>query len=405
MERLGIYIHIPFCKQKCKYCDFISFNKDENMQEKYIESLVKEIKEKNYQELKENIQKETNVVNKNNLHEDDDQIGKDKRKISTIYIGGGTPSFIDSKYIVEILSTIKENFIVEQDTEITIEINPGTVTKEKLIDYKNAGVNRISIGLQSTENRILKLIGRIHTYEEFLKSYNLVKEVGFKNTNIDLMLAIPTQTEKELTDSILKVINLEPNHVSLYSLILEEGTELQNLVSRDKLKLIDENIERKMYWKAKHILEKNGYNHYEISNFAKKGYESKHNTDCWNQEEYIGYGLAAHSYFNGKRFSNTECFEDYIKNIESNKIEKNIIVHEEQDRELKAKEYMLLGLRKIDGVSISSFERKFRIHPLFYFRFEIEKLVNEELIEVDLDHIRLTKKGLDLANQVFEEFV
>jgi oxygen-independent coproporphyrinogen-3 oxidase len=219
------------------------------------------------------------------------------------------------------------------------------------------------------------------------------------------MLAIPTQTEEELLESVKNVISLNPNHISVYSLILEEGTELEKQVSSGILKLLDEDIERKMYWKTKKILEKNGYKHYEISNFAKKGFESKHNLDCWNQEEYLGVGLAAHSYINNKRFSNTNNFEEYVKNIKQENYEKNVQIHEVQEREEKAKEYMMLGLRKIEGISISEFERKFRINPLFYFRFEIEKLTNEELIEVDLDKIKLTKKGLDLANLVFEEFI
>lgn len=401
MKKIGIYIHIPFCKQKCKYCDFISFYSDENMQKGYIEMLIKEIKEKDIYKIKSENQKLK--YNKKNNNED---IGyKEKIEISTIYIGGGTPSFIDSKYISKILKEIKANYNVSEDAEITIEVNPGTVNKEKLLDYKNSGINRISIGLQSANDRILKLIGRIHNYNEFLETYNQVKEIGFENVNIDLMLAIPTQTEKELQDSVIKVINLEPNHISLYSFILEEGTEFDRLISKGEYELVDENLERKMYWKTKKLLQKNGYNHYEISNFSKKGYESKHNTDCWNQKEYIGFGLAAHSYFEGMRFSNTDCIETYIKNLKNDEIEKNIVLHETQNREEKAKEFMMLGLRKIEGVSISEFERKFEVHPLFYFRFEIEKLVELGLIEVDLDNIKLTKKGLDLANIVFEEFV
>lgn len=376
MEKFGIYIHIPFCKKKCKYCDFISFSLDENEHEKYFNSLIKEI--------------QNCLINK---------------KVSTIYIGGGTPSLVDSKYICQVIDTLKNKFEIEKDAEITIEVNPGTVTEEKLLEYKNIGINRLSIGLQSTQDRILDLIGRIHNYNQFEITYNLAQKVGFTNINVDLMLAIPTQKEEELIDSLNKVINLKPNHISIYSLILEEGTELYKLVENKELELLDEKTERAMYWKTKTILENNGYIHYEISNFAKKSFESKHNLDCWNQEEYIGFGLAAHSYINGKRFSNTINFEEYIKNIDKNKFEENIEVHEIQDRESRAKEFMMLGLRKISGVSISEFERKFRINPLFYFRFEIEKLTNEYLIEVDLDNIRLTRKGLDLANLVFEEFV
>ena len=376
MDRFGIYIHIPFCKKKCKYCDFISFSCFEEKEDVYVNALIKEI-----------------------------EYRKIAKVVSTIYIGGGTPSIIDSKNILKILESIYSNFNVLEDAEITIEVNPGTVTKEKLEDYKAAGINRLSIGLQSTQNRILNLIGRIHTYEEFLDTYNLAKEVGFENINVDLMLAIPTQTEEELTRSVQDVINLNPNHISLYSLILEEGTELENIISKKELELIDEDVERKMYWKTKKLLEKNGYNHYEISNFSKKGFESKHNLDCWNQEEYLGIGLAAHSYYKNERFSNTDNLDDYLENIKNGKFEDNGIVHEQQDKPNKMREFMMIGLRKIEGVKISDFEKKFRINPLFYFRFEISRLTDEDLIEVDLDNIKLTQKGLDLANKVFEEFV
>ena len=249
------------------------------------------------------------------------------------------------------------------------------------------------------------MIGRIHTYEEFLETYNLVREVGFENVNVDLMLALPTQTIEELIESTNKVIDLNPEHISIYSLILEEGTPLYKKVQKRELELLDEESERQMYWKTKDLLEKNGYIHYEISNFAKKGYESKHNMNCWKQEEYVGFGVSSHSYIENKRFSKPSNLQEYMNNIESGELYKNIQINEEQDREAKAKEYMLLGLRKLAGVSISEFERKFEINPLFYFRFEISKLEEEGLLEVDLDDICLTAKGLDLANQVFEEFV
>ncbi len=376
MDKLGIYVHIPFCKSKCKYCDFISFSCKESNIKEYFDVLIKEIQNTKY--------------NKN-------------KEVTTIYLGGGTPSVPDSKYIVNTLQTIKKVFRISSNAEITIEINPGTITKQKLVDYKNAGVNRISIGLQSTNDRILKLIGRIHNYEQFINTYNLVKEVGYNNINVDLMLGIPTQTEDELIDSVRKVIKLNPNHISIYSLIVEENTEIKKMIDNNKIKMISEETERNMYWKTKKMLQKNNFNHYEISNFAKKGYESKHNLDCWNQEEYIGFGLSAHSYIDKKRFSNTENFNEYIQNKDN--LDKNIIISEIQDRQDQCKEYMLIGLRKIDGVSISEFERKFRINPLFYFRFEISNLVQKELIEVDLDKIKLTKKGLDFANIVFEEFI
>lgn len=378
MDRFGVYVHIPFCKQKCKYCDFISFASYKEKYKEYVECLINEIRNKKIENPK---------------------------LVNTIYIGGGTPSILDSEDIINILEAIRNRFKIDTDCEITIEINPGTATKEKLEDYKNAGINRLSIGLQSTSDRILKLIGRIHSYEEFLNTYNLAKEVGFENVNVDLMLAIPTQTETELIESVQKVIDLNPKHISLYSLILEEGTELEKLISDGKYELLSEELERKMYWETKKLLELNDYKHYEISNFSKKGFESKHNRDCWNQEEYIGFGLAAHSYYNEMRFANIDSLEVYINNIKNNNFEKNIDINEIQDKPAKMREFMLIGLRQIDGVKISDFERKFRINPLFYFRFEISRLTDEDLIEVDLDNIKLTEKGLDFANQVFEEFI
>lgn len=213
------------------------------------------------------------------------------------------------------------------------------------------------------------------------------------------MLGIPKQTLEELKQSIQEVIKLNPEHISIYSLILEEGTELEKMISEHELTMISEELERKMYWNVKKILEENGYEHYEISNFCRKGYESKHNLACWEQEEYIGFGLAAHSYIDKKRFSKQESLEKYFENPEK------IILQESQKFDSQAKEYMMLGFRKIQGVSISKFEQKFGINPLFYFRFEISKLVEQDLIEVDLDAIKLTKRGLDLANLVFEEFV
>ena len=379
MKNLGIYIHIPFCKKKCEYCDFISFSDKYGQVQVYIEALCKDIK-KYAVDVKE-------------------------YSINTIYIGGGTPSHIDANYIKQILAEIKNNYNVSEKCEITIEVNPGTINKEKLLVYKEIGINRISIGLQTTHTRLLNLIGRIHSFEEFSYTYSIAREIGFKNINVDLMLALPTQTIEELEESAREIIKLNPEHISIYSLILEEGTELYKKVEAGELSLLDEELERKMYWKTKEMFENAGYKHYEISNFSKPNLESKHNLNCWYQEEYLGFGIAAHSYLKNKRFSRTENLEEYITNIKEENFEKNIFIEELQDREKKAKEYMLLGLRKIEGVSISAFERKFEINPLFYFRFEISKLEEMNLLEVDLDNIKLTEKGLDLANVAFEEFI
>lgn len=388
MKEVGIYVHIPFCKHKCYYCDFISFADKNSLIEEYIKWLKYEIKE----------------VGQGNRLDYENKLD-DLVLVKTIYIGGGTPSFIESKYITEILKTIKENFVVDEDAEITMEMNPGTVDENKLKDYYNCGINRLSIGLQETNNALLKEIGRIHTYEDFENTYSLARNVGFKNINVDLMLGLPNQNILDLENSINKIINLNPEHISVYSLILEENTVLKNKVDQGILTLPEDEMERKMYYTVKNMLENNGYIHYEISNFAKKGFESKHNLDCWSQKEYMGFGAAAHSYTNNFRFSNIENIEEYINNFKNNKEEDNLIFHEKQNRESKMKEYMMLGLRKIEGVNIQQFKNKFVENPIFIFRKEIEKLVNEELLEVNGNFIKLTKKGLDLANLVWEEFV
>lgn len=381
LNELGIYIHIPFCKQKCYYCDFVSYSNKCSEVKEYIESLKKEIEEFDFSNY----------------------------KVTSIYIGGGTPSYIDSIYIVEILSELKEklkcNLIEFKDIEITIEVNPGTVDTKKLNDYKKLGINRLSIGLQSTKNDILKKIGRIHTYQEFLEISKLARETGFKNINIDLMIGIPGQKIGDLKNTLQDIIKLEPEHISVYSLIIEENTPIEKMLENGEIKLPDEDLERNMYWYVKNTLELNGYNHYEISNFAKLGKESRHNLNCWNQEEYIGFGVAAHSYLNGIRFSNTINVEEYIQHIENNRKEENIQIEESQSLEDKKNEFMMLGFRKIQGVDIARFKEKFIDNPIFLYRENLNKLVEEGLIEVDLNHIKLTNKGIDLANLVFEEFV
>lgn len=386
-KQIGLYIHIPFCKQKCSYCDFCSYANKESFIKRYIQCVLKEIIE---------------VGNNNKI---DFENGKDDLfSVKTIYIGGGTPSLIESKYIVQIMEEIKSNFEIDEKAEITIEVNPRTVTLEKLEDYKRAGINRLSIGLQSTHEHLLKEIGRIHTYLDFLDTFRFAREAGFENINVDLMIGLPNQTLEEVKDSIEEIVSMEPEHISVYSLILEENTPLFKKVE-EGLELPNEDLERKMYWAVKQTLEQNNYIHYEISNFAKQGYESKHNLDCWNQKEYIGFGVAAHSYTNGIRYSNIENLEQYIKNYEEDKTEENLVFHEKQDMEAMQKEYMLLGLRKIDGVSIQEFKIKFVANPVFLYHDKLEKLVNEELVEIDGDQIKLTNKGLDLANIVWEEFI
>lgn len=377
MKALGAYIHIPFCKQKCIYCDFISFADRNKLKSKYIEAVLKEIG--NWKEYNKNIM------------------------LDTIYIGGGTPSYIESNDIIKILENLKP--ITLKNAQITIEVNPGTVDYSKLKDYKEAGINRLSIGLQSTKNSLLKSIGRIHNFEEFLDIYKCARKIGFNNINVDLMIGLPDQSIQDIKDSLKTAVELGAEHISVYSLIVEENTRMQELIENGTLKLPEEDTERNMYWYVKNYLELNGYKHYEISNFSKLGFESKHNLNCWNQKEYIGFGLAAHSYIGNKRFSNIEDLERYIKNIKENKFNENIVMQENQTEFEKEKEFMLLGLRKIDGVSIQDFKNKFTENPIFLFKEELNKLTEEKLIIIDEDKIRLTEKGIDLANIVWEEFI
>ena len=397
MKDIGLYIHIPFCKKKCNYCDFVSFANSEEKIEEYINCLICEIKE-----VAENVkfqfqQKKGDLVN-----------------VRSIYIGGGTPSYIDSKYIKQILNTIRNSydFVMaglidkqEQFPEITIEINPGTVTEEKLKDYKYSGVNRISIGMQATQNRLLTQLGRIHSYQEFKTTYLLARKICFNNINIDFMIGLPNQTIENIKESLQKIKKLNPEHVSVYSLIVEENTILSKQIEEGTLKLPEENKEREMYWTVKNFLEENGYNHYEISNFAKPNRESRHNMDCWNQKEYFGFGVAAHSYVDNVRFSNITDLNSYIENYKHNEPEKNFVFHEKENYLDTMKEYLLLGFRKIKGVSKKDFENKFQLPIESIFKLELEELKEKGLILENEDTYYLSDKGIDFANLVFEKFV
>lgn len=378
MEELGIYIHIPFCKQKCFYCDFCSFANKNEMQGKYVETVINEIK---------------NITH------------KEKYTVTTIYLGGGTPSILNPNYIKNILQEIKSSFEILDDAEITIEINPGTVNEEKLKRYKEYGINRLSIGLQSANDKILKNIGRIHDYKQFEETFFYARKCGFKNINVDLMIGLPTQAIEDVKQTLEKIIQKNPEHISVYSLIIEEGTIIEKLINENKLQLPDEETERIMYWTVVNELKENGYNQYEISNFSKKTYESKHNTNCWKQKQYIGLGTSAHSYLNKKRYSNTNNIEEYIKNIQESNISKNITIHEEQTEESTMNEYMLLGLRMIQGININEFKQKFKIDPTIKYKEILEKLQKENLIQITETSIKLTKQGIDFGNIVWEEFI
>lgn len=360
MKMKSLYVHIPFCKQKCLYCDFNSYSGKENLIDKYVEALKKEIS--NYK----------------------------IRDYNTIYFGGGTPSIILEKYIKEILDMLET-----EDREITLELNPGTIDENKLRAYKEAGVNRLSIGLQATQNSILKEIGRIHTFEEFDEAYNLVRKCGFKNINVDLMFGLPNQTLKDVNESLDYLIKINPEHISCYSLILHNNI-FKNLPTDEE--------EREMYHTIVKRLKEAGYTHYEISNFAKQNMESKHNLCYWNQQEYVGVGAGASSYIDGKRYTNELNIEKYIEKINNNMVQYE--VEEEQDEESKLREYIILKTRLIEGLGIEDTNKKFNVDLMKKFENEINKLKNLGLIEtIQNTKIKLTDKGLDLANIVWEEFI
>ena len=386
-KHIGLYVHIPFCKRKCNYCDFYSFSNKNELIIDYMKCLIQEIEE---------VGQGIALDKENGLN--------DGAIINTIYIGGGTPSYIDSKYILNIMNAIKDNYILNKP-EVTIEVNPGTVNENKLKEYINCGINRCSIGLQSSNNELLNLIGRIHNLDDFMNTYSLARKVGFKNINVDFMIGLPKQTIADI-DEMLELINkIEPEHVSVYSLIVEKGTKLYTQINDGSLILPSEDEERKMYWKVKKGLEELGFEHYEISNFAKKGFYSRHNMDYWNQKEYIGVGSGAHSYTDNVRYSNIDNIEEYIENYKKSKQEDNIIFHEKQNVDSKMKEYMILGFRKIKGIEFKEFKNKFGIDLRDVYKNEIAKLKKYELIETNESSIFLSDKGIDLANIVWEEFV
>lgn len=371
---VGIYIHIPFCKSKCFYCDFNSFHANNGEFEFYKNILIKEIS--SFEKLK-------------------------NYNIKSIFIGGGTPTIIPEEYINEILEAIF-NYNINRDAEITIEANPGTLTYEKLKNLKSFGINRLSIGVQSLNNKILKNIGRIHTKEEFLKNYEDAISVGFNNINLDLIFSLPDQKFSEWKDTLKNIISLNPKHISTYGLILEEGTKFYEMYQNGNLNLVDDYLDRKMYYYAKEILSINGYEQYEISNFAKSGFESKHNIIYWTMENYKGFGLGAHSYLDGIRSSNTTNFNKYLNSDgDVSKLEdyKNIL--SEKD---KIEEFMFLGLRLSKGISIEDFNKKFNKNIYDIYSDVIKNNLNKGLITVT-DRIYLTEKGKDISNTVMADFL
>lgn len=379
-KELELYIHIPFCVKKCAYCDFLSGAQDEETIKKYINALVKEIYGHHKQTL--------------------------EYLVSSIFLGGGTPSILKTQQVQQIFDALKHTFHISQDAEITIEANPGTVTKEKLETYRRCGINRISFGLQSANNEELKLLGRIHTYEEFLESFRWARECGFDNINVDLISAIPKQTVASWEDTLQKVIALHPEHISAYSLIVEEGTPFAEVYGegypREK-DLPDEEEERKIYYRTEELLEETGYHCYEISNYAKKGRECKHNLGYWERKEYLGIGLGAASLIDNTRYKNTDNLAYYIKNasrLEMIQEDMQVLSPTEQ-----MEEFIFLGLRKMEGISEKEFTEKFGMNIEECYGHQIEKLLKEGLLQKRDGRIMLTRRGIDVSNYVFAEFL
>lgn len=374
---LGLYIHIPFCIKKCKYCDFNSFKLNVDEKRKYLNSLKREME-----------------LYKVNLED---------KSIDSVFVGGGTPSILNEEEIKILFQNIKNNFRIKDSAEITMECNPGTLTLNKLKTMKACGVNRLSIGLQAVQNNHLEYIGRVHTYEEFEKNYYQAKEVGFENINIDLMYALPNQSKEDWMESLEKVVKLNPTHISAYSLILEENTELFNMYQKHEFKLLDEDTDIEMYEYTINYLKSNGYNQYEISNYAQKGFECKHNILYWKCENYVGLGVSASGFLNEIRYNNLCELDKYEEIIHSGK--KPIEWEEKLSIKDEIEENIFLGLRMNEGIKFKDFYEKYNLYFEEEYKIEIDKLKKMELIETNDEGMRLTQKGREISNSVFVEFM
>ena len=372
MKNVALYIHIPFCKQKCLYCDFPSFAGKEDCMIDYAKALAKEI---------------------NSI--------KDK-KIKTIFIGGGTPTYLSLAGWKIIKESIKR-LDVCNDLEFTVEGNPGTFTIEKLNFLKEMGVNRISIGLQAFQDSLLRDLGRIHTIKDFKQSFKQARQLGFDNINVDLMFGLPGQTLNQWLETLENVIKLNPEHLSCYSLIVEEGTEFYKRFEKDTLDLPDEELERTMYANTIEYLKNMGYIQYEISNFAKDNKVCRHNLVYWEMDEYIGCGSASHSYIDGFRYRNEENIEKYIEKI--NAYGTAIVEKTKNSFNDDMEEFMFMGLRKNVGISKSEFKRRFDKDIDCVYREVIDKYVDLGLLMDNNDNIFLTYEGIEVSNVIMAEFI
>ncbi|MBQ2284738.1 MAG: oxygen-independent coproporphyrinogen III oxidase [Clostridia bacterium] len=361
-KNLGIYVHFPFCKSKCRYCDFNSSDKNWCMEDEYIDALVKEIENSTYND-----------------------------KVDTVFFGGGTPTAVKISNLIRVIDAVKAKFDTE-GAEFTVECNPATIDYDGFVDLKNAGVNRISIGLQSANDDELKFLGRIHTFDVFLKTYEDAKKAGFENINIDLMFSLHQQTLEKWLYTLNKVVDLKPAHISAYSLIVEEGTPFYNL----ELELPDEETDRAMYYGAVDLLKSKGYEHYEISNFALNGMECKHNIKYWKRDNYLGFGCGASGMYNNVRYQNIYDVAEYIKC--------NVVSEEILTTDDAMAEHIFLGLRMTDGFNIGEFNRRYNVDFRKKYKEEIKKFKELGLLELD-ENCRLTKEGLSVSNSVMCEFV
>lgn len=381
-KSLELYVHIPFCVRKCEYCDFLSAPAGADTQQEYVRNLLLEIEQKG-------------------VHCTD-------YEVTTIFFGGGTPSILKAGWIADILDAIHRNFKVRKDAEITIECNPGTLTFEKLSIYKSAGINRISVGLQSASDAELRELGRIHTYEDFLKSYDLIRKKGFSNVNIDLMAALPGQTLKSYEQTLRRVLALKPEHISAYSLIIEEGTPFYEKYEADELlrekgekpqMLPSEETERLMYERTKELLLAHGYERYEISNYARKGYACRHNVGYWRRENYLGFGLGSASLLENERFHNTTDLTDYLGG--------DYLAYEQEklDKKSQMEEFMFLGLRMTEGISTECFRQTFGLTVELVYGPVLEQQIADQLLRKEDGRIFLTERGLDVSNYVMAQFL
>lgn len=373
---MELYLHMPFCVRKCAYCDFLSFPTDQETQNLYTRR----------------------------LREDIDAMGKKYGDIpvDTIFIGGGTPSVPDSALIVGIMEHVRKAFHVAEGAEISMEANPGTVTREKLTDYRRAGINRLSFGLQSANDRELKLLGRIHTWAEFLESFHLARECGFTNINIDLMSALPGQTRESWKDTLMRVTDLNPEHISAYSLIIEDGTPFgEKYGSEEGRKLLpDEDSEREMYHETKRFLRDCGYERYEISNYAKPGRACRHNIGYWTGLPYLGLGLGASSYMDGCRFAVNSDMKQYLEEKPGMFTDVEKLTKKDMEEE-----FFYVGLRMTAGVSLPEFERRFGVSAKDVYPGLMEMFVEEKAAVFQGDRFVLTDYGLDVSNYIMAQFL